>query len=515
MEWLLDPNAWIGLVTLIILEIVLGIDNLIFIAILANKLPVKQRNKARILGLSCALIMRLILLLTIFWVASLQQVIFSIQGIDVTIRGLIMIAGGIFLLAKSTIELHERLEPDSEDDKESSATQAVFWQVIVQIVILDIIFSLDSVITAVGMVQYVSIMVIAMLIAVAVMMWSSKFLVEFISKHPTVVILCLGFLMLIGFSLIIEGIGFHVPKGYLYFAIGFSIMVELFNQISRRKQKKYLTASNLRARTASTVLRMLGASNTVAVKDNVDLIVQQTTEQEVFQPEEKHMIQSVLELAERPIRSIMSPRNEVEWLDLNESLDEIKQTIYELKHSRIILAKDKIDEFIGIALVKDLLKQLSQEGNINWVNITKKPLVLHENTSVLRVMELLKGSPLQLAVIVDEHGSFEGIVTPTDLLEAIAGNFPEDEELPALIEEADGSQIVDGFADIRWISSILNVNLVDESDRYATLAGYILWKLAHLPVAGETFEDKGYRFKILSMEKRNIAKVHISKLKEQ
>ncbi len=257
LDWIADPNAWIGLATLVVLEIVLGIDNLVFIAILADKLPPHQRNRARLVGLSLALIMRLLLLASISWVVRLTTPLFSVAGLDFAGRDIILILGGVFLLFKGTMELHERLEGHMSA-KESNVAHAVFWQVIAQIVVLDAVFSLDSVITAVGMVKYLEVMMIAVVIAVGVMMLASKPLMTFVNKHPTVVILCLGFLMMIGFSLIVEGFGFHIPKGYLYAAIGFSVLVEAANQVGRHNREKRVTTMDLRDRTAGAVLRLLG-----------------------------------------------------------------------------------------------------------------------------------------------------------------------------------------------------------------------------------------------------------------
>jgi predicted tellurium resistance membrane protein TerC len=230
-DWISDPSAWIGLATLIVLEIVLGIDNLVFIAILADKLPPHQRDSARLIGLALALIIRMALLASIAWVVTLTTPLFSVLDFGFSGRDLILIVGGLFLLFKGTMELHERLEGQAAHG-EKKVVHAVFWQVIVQIVVLDAIFSLDSVITAVGMVQHLPVMMIAVVFAVGVMLLLSKPLTAFVSKHPTVVILCLGFLMMIGFSLIIEGFGFHVPKGYLYAAIGFSVIIEALNQLA-------------------------------------------------------------------------------------------------------------------------------------------------------------------------------------------------------------------------------------------------------------------------------------------
>lgn len=511
MDWIADPNAWIGLVTLVVLEIVLGIDNLVFIAILADKLPPHQRNRARLIGLSLALLMRLALLASISWIVTLREPLVSLMEMSFSGRDIIMLIGGLFLLAKGTMELHERLE-GNHGPKSSKVVHAVFWQVIVQIVVLDAVFSLDSVITAVGMVQHMPVMMIAVIIAIGVMMLASKPLMDFVNKHPTVVILCLGFLMMIGFSLVVEGFGFHIPKGYLYAAIGFSVLIEAANQMARHNREKLVTTNDLRERTAGAVLRLLGGSRGESpLSDTVDVIAQQTAASDVFLPEEKEMIRGVLDLADRPVRSIMSPRNEIEWLDLDEDAAELDAAIRKLTHSRVIVARRQVDEFIGVALVRDLLRDIGDKKPIDWDKSVKQPLVVHENANVLRVMEQLRNSPVQIAVVVDEHGSFEGVVTPTDVLEAIAGEFPdEDEEAAVALSDGQGGYLVDGFTDIRRLSGLLERDLVDEADRYTTLAGYVLWHLGHLPVGGESFVADGLEFKIDSMNGRHVDKVRIT-----
>mgnify|MGYP002041560731 FL=1 len=238
MEWLLDPAAWVGLLTLVVLEIVLGIDNLIFIAILADKLPPAQRDRARIMGLSLALIMRLGLLSVMSWLVTLTTPLFSVGPLSPSGRDLILMVGGLFLLFKGTMELHERLEGGQHAGSSGPRVYASFWVIVTQIVVLDAVFSLDSVITAVGMVDHLAIMMIAVIIAIGIMLLASKPLTRFVNAHPTVVVLCLGFLLMIGFSLLAEAFGFKVPKGYLYAAIGFSVAIEALNQVARRNLLK-------------------------------------------------------------------------------------------------------------------------------------------------------------------------------------------------------------------------------------------------------------------------------------
>ena len=232
-DWMSSPEGWIALLTLTVLEIVLGIDNIVFISILAGKLRAEERGKARRVGLGLAMFIRIALLLSITWVMGLTAPIFTVLSQEVSGRDLILIIGGLFLLAKSTHEIHDKLE--GEEGHASAKIVASFTGVIIQILLLDIVFSLDSVITAVGMAEDVSVMIIAVVIAVAVMMVSAGTISDFVDRHPTVKMLALSFLLLIGVSLIAEGFDQHIPKGYIYFAMGFSIFVEMINLRIRSK----------------------------------------------------------------------------------------------------------------------------------------------------------------------------------------------------------------------------------------------------------------------------------------
>jgi predicted tellurium resistance membrane protein TerC len=228
MEWIATPEAWIALATLTILEIVLGIDNIVFIAIVAGRLPDERQRSAWRLGLTLAMLSRLALLFSIVWVMGLTAPLFSLAGRPVSGRNLILLAGGLFLMWKSTREIHQKLEGADEEGAEGGATVS-FGGVLLQIVLLDLIFSLDSVITAVGIARHVTVMAIAIVMAVGVMMLAAQTISGFIHKHPTLKMLALSFLLLIGTALVAEGLGQHIPRGYLYFAMGFSVFVEMLN----------------------------------------------------------------------------------------------------------------------------------------------------------------------------------------------------------------------------------------------------------------------------------------------
>jgi predicted tellurium resistance membrane protein TerC len=233
MEWISDPQAWVAFLTLLALEIVLGIDNIIFISILAGKLPAEQQQRARFIGLSLALIIRVVLLLSLSWVIGLTAPLFTVLQQEISGRDLILIGGGLFLLGKATYEIHENLE--GEEGHASQKVKASFMSVIIQIILLDAVFSLDSVITAIGMVDEVWLMVSAVVVAIAFMMVFAGKVSGFVARHPTIKMLALSFLLLIGLTLLVEAFEIHIPKGYIYFAMGFSVFVEMLNLRLRKK----------------------------------------------------------------------------------------------------------------------------------------------------------------------------------------------------------------------------------------------------------------------------------------
>ena len=233
MEWITSPEAWVALTTLTFLEIVLGVDNIIFISILVGRLPEEQRQRGRVLGLALAMGTRILLLLLLTWIMRLQAVLFSVLDVEISGRDLILIGGGLFLLAKATLEIHDSLEGE-EHEGGAPKKRVSFVSVIIQIGLIDIVFSLDSVITAVGMADHLAVMIIAIVIAVGVMMFAAGAIGRFVDDHPTIKMLALSFLTLIGVALIAEGIDVHIPKGYIYFAMAFSVIVEMLNLRVRR-----------------------------------------------------------------------------------------------------------------------------------------------------------------------------------------------------------------------------------------------------------------------------------------
>lgn len=522
MEWIADPTIWVALATLITLEIVLGIDNVVFIAILSEKLPERLRDKARITGLCLALVMRLVLLASLSWLLTLNQPLFAIEGHGFSARELILLLGGIFLLFKASLELTERLE--GKDQQVGSQRKTVkFWPVVAQIVVLDAVFSLDSVITAIHIAENnLPIMVTAVVIAMVIMLIASKWLAHFVNDHPTIVILCLSFLLMIGFSLVAEGFGFHIPKEYLYAAITFSVIIEFFNQLARFNRRKYLSSrGSLRERTAEAVLNLLGgrAKETTIDEHSADLVAtkKEDNEDDVFSAQELEMIERVLGLAKRTVGSIMTSRHDIEYMDISASQEEQKAIIAKNQHTRLVVTEETAtDEPIGVIHVNDLLKQMLRDDTIDLQQVIKQPLVFPERLSLLTALEQFREAQTHFAFVTDEFGSIEGIVTLTDVMETIAGNLPvEGDEIDArhdFFTDEEGNWIVHGYVPIDDL--ITHVPIPVENKReYYTLAGFLMEYTQEIPKAGDVIIIGDWRFEILQVESHRILQVKIAHVK--
>ena len=510
MEFLMDPSIWVGLLTLVVLEIVLGIDNLVFIAILADKLPPKQRDKARLIGLSLALVMRLGLLSVISWMVTLTKPLFSVMDYTFSGRDLIMLIGGIFLLFKATTELHERLENRQHDDGHGKG-YASFWVVGLQIVVLDAVFSLDAVITAVGMVNHLPVMMAAVVIAMAVMLLASKPLTRFVNQHPTVVVLCLSFLLMIGLSLVAEGFGFHIPKGYLYAAIGFSILIELFNQIVRRNFIKQQSNQPLRARTADAILRLMGGRRQVNVQSDTENRNPVPVPEGAFVEEERYMINGVLSLASRSLRGIMTPRGEISWVDANLSVDEIRQQLLSSPHSLFPVCRGELDEIIGVVRAKEMLVALEEGVNVEAIAAASPAIVVPETLDPINLLGVLRRARGSFVIVTNEFGVVQGLVTPLDVLEAIAGEFPDADETPEIVADGEG-WLVKGTTDLHALSHTLGVeNVVNDEDDIATVAGLVIAVNGQIPRIGDVIELPPLHITIVEANDYRVDMVRIVK----
>ena len=509
MEFLLDPNIWAGFITLVVLEVVLGIDNLVFIAILADKLPPEQRDKARVIGLSLALIMRLALLSVISWLMALTNPLFNVAGLDFSGRDLILLFGGLFLVYKAVSELHENMEGKPHAHT-TNAAYAAFGAVVAQIVVLDAVFSLDAVITAVGMVDNIYVMMAAVVVAVAIMLIASKPLTKFVNAHPTVVVLCLSFLLMIGFSLIAEGLGFHIPKGYLYAAMGFAILIEVFNQVTSRNKAKHQAHIPRRLRTTEAVMRIMGGKTAAETEASVA----KEADKADFVVEERYMIGGVLTLGERSVASIMTPRNHISWVDLDKGTEHMYEVLMSVPHSLFPVCRGDLDHLVTVAKAKDLLDVLDDEAALQaLLQAASKPVTVFEGMKVMDAIPSLRQAKGSLVMVTDEFGSVTGLVTPLDVFEAIAGEFPDADESLDLVKVDDSHYIAKGSLDVYQLELQLGVSdLVDEDASYVNVAGLMLSEAESLPQIGMAVERGSLRFEVESMKDRSIDKVRISRI---
>ena len=504
MEFLLDPGIWVGLITLIILEIVLGIDNLVFIAILAEKLPPEQRDKARVIGLSLALFMRLGLLFAISWLVTLTEPLITIFDKTFSGRDLILLGGGLFLVYKAVGELHEKMEGKPEVKVTTNVVYAGFAAVVAQIVILDAVFSLDSVITAIGMVDNIYVMMVAMVVAMLVMLLASKPLTAFVNRHPTVVIWCLSFLLLIGISLIAEGFGFHIPKGYIYSGIGVAIAIEAFNQFGQRNVAKHEAKIPLRHRTADSILKLMGGRLETSSPDmNVEA-------QEAFADEERYMIGGVLTLAERSVASLMTPRSQISWVDIEDSPEQIREQILSVPHSLFPVCRGSLDKVISIVRAKELLDVVDDEVELKALIKRQRPIYIFEKMKVIDAINTLRTSKGSLVLVSDEFGNVQGLISPLDVFEAIAGEFPDADEQLDLIKINENEWKATGMLDLYQLELELGMlDLVEEDAGYISVAGLILDKTQGEVQVGTQLDYQGVHFEVTELDANRIKTVMI------
>lgn len=520
LTWMADPTAWAGFVTLVMLELVLGIDNLVFIAILAQRLPPKQRDRARRLGLMLALALRIMLLASISWMVSLTKPLFSIGLLEITGKGLVLVCGGAFLLFKATLEIHHRLEGHNLRGARTGY-RANFWAVILQIVILDAVFSLDAVITAVGMTHHLSLMVLAVTLAIGIMIVVSRPLTEFVQKHPTVVMLCLGFLLMVGFTLVAEGLGAEIPKGYLYAAIGFSVLIESVNQFAQTKLKRRIRSgdSDVRLRTADAILKLMGAKPVEGAEgvEEANAILREAADKGVLMASEKEMLRGVLNLSTRQVRTVMTPRRDIEYVNIKDAPEKIFEEIRKAGRSRLLVVDGELDNVVGVVRKDEFLVDWLSDKRQPFPELLDEPLFVKDVTSVMSLLEFLKKYPAGLAVVTGDKGAVEGVITHIDLLEAIAGEFPSQDEPyapPPIREGADGTISVDGTASIYDVCHRLGVDYTPDGS-FATIAGLVLHNMGRMPKKGDTMDWQGWRFDIRQMEGRRIARIRITKIPDE
>lgn len=522
-SWIADPSAWAGLGTLIVLEVVLGIDNLVFISILTSRLHTQeQRRRAFLTGLGLALVMRLVLLSAIAWIVSLTEPLVTVFGKAFSWRDFILMGGGIFLLLKGTMELHERLEGGMAEYS-SAPTRSGFWQVIIQILVLDAVFSLDSIITSVGMVDHIPVMMLAVIVAMLVMVMAAAPLTSFVERHPTVIILCLGFLMMIGLSLLMDGLGYHIPKGYLYAAICFSVLVEICNQVALRNRRKRISMRDMRESMAMAVLGLLGGGRPGEEEARRDAaaLASESDAQPLFEPEERDMVARVIRLSGRTARFIMTPRHRVRWLDSEADYATACRFASESLSPWLPVLDPDRDEVLGVIHTGDLAAVTPQgpvtgterpgtaapqddgSGRVWSVRLLLRPApTIFEHASLTEMLETFREEPTPLAFVRDEY---------TDLVSVLAGQMGDMPAGPEACRQPDGSWLMPGRLTVDAVTSWLGIHLPPRSSS-ATLAGLLLEALGHIPHEGERVRIQGWRMKIVKMDGNRIDEVLVRRL---
>lgn len=382
---------------------------------------------------------------------------------------------------------------------------------VLQIVVLDAVFSLDAVITAVGMVNNLAVMMTAVIIAMGVMFLASKPLTHFVNAHPTAVVLCLSFLLMIGLSLVAEGFGFHIPKGYLYAAIGFSILIELFNQIARVNFMRNQARKPMRERTAEAILRLMGGDRDAEEQSAEGKDRAFSPPKEAFKDEERYMINGVLTLASRSVRSIMTPRGDISWVDAARPVDEIRIQLLDTPHSLFPVCRGELDEIIGVVRAKELLVALEHGMDVATFAASTPPVIIPDTLDPINLLGVLRRAKGSFVMVTSEFGVVQGLITPLDVLEAIAGEFPDEDETPDIVADGEG-WLVKGGTDLHSLQQCLNTHvLVNPGDNHATLAGLLIAQTGQLPLVGETIQLPPLEFLIVEATDYRIDLVRVTR----
>lgn len=512
---MIDPHIVAGLATLIVLELVLGIDNLVFVAILAGKLPAHQRDRARLVGLGMAMAMRLGLLAVMSKLVALTETVFTLFGRGFSWRDMVLVGGGVFLLYKATGEIHERLEGATETADEDRRTPS-FWVTIAQIVILDAIFSLDSIITAVGMVEHLWVMMTAVVLSMGIMIAASKPLTTFVSRHPTVIILCLSFLLLIGCSLLAEGVGFHFPKEYLYAAIGFSLLIEGLNQLGGHRRRKAMMHLPSRQRAADAIQRLLSPAPGALVEvGHQDVVPGSLEPMGELPPEESSMIRGVISLSTLPVRSIMTLRPEIVWIRADADMETIRSALLENGRTRVLLCSKDIDHVIGVIDVRAALKALVTQPGLDVRTLATPPMYVFKSMTTSRLMEEMRRRDERFAIVTDAQGDVEGVVTTTDIFAVIAGDLADDEDDDLILSAGGSAMQVRGLARVVDVETHFGQTIGAADRDYETVAGHLLAIATRIPEQGDVFDRDGLRFTILEVDGRKIELVEIRRMEKK
>jgi CBS domain containing-hemolysin-like protein len=365
------------------------------------------------------------------------------------------------------------------------------------------------------MVNQLLIMMIAVILATILMLLASKALTNFINIHQTVVVLCLSFLLMIGFSLVAEALKFYIPKGYLYAAIGFSILIEIFNQIARHNFMKNQSRKPMRQRAAEAILRLMireknKSKKRIKIDNKEEIALSSSLEAESFKDEEKYMINGVLTLAGRSIKSIMTPRSNISWVNTEKKINEIRLQLLDTPHSLFPVCKGELDEIIGIVRAKELLVAIEKNIDVYKFASQIPPIIIPDTLDPINLLGVLRRAQGSFVIVSNEFGVVQGLITPLDVLEAIAGEFPDADETPDIIKEQN-SWLVKGETDLHSLQQLLNTKELIKEDDCASLGGLLISQKGQLPLPGETIYINSFSFHIVKATEYRIDLVRITR----
>ncbi|VFP77790.1 TerC family protein [Buchnera aphidicola] len=519
MHVFLDPSAWAGLFVLIFLETVLSIDNIIFIAILSKQLPHHQRNRARCTGLMLALLMRFGLLIIASSLVNLTKPIIINKFFIFSTKEIILLIGGSFLFFKTIFELYNHITNITYQSHKKNKKSS-FWYVVIQIVILDAIFSLDSVMTAIGMMQNIVIIISAVTISTIIMIFISEVFINFINSQKTAIILCLSLLLMISINLIIESLGFCFPKEYLYISIGFALFVEIMNQI--RIKNIILKKSNQPFRTiilhsVKKIVQKTLENRTNTIKNseisyltnkNSHNYLNNTSSTNTMQHEEINIINNVLKIGDTSINNIMVNKDKIVWIDITNNYKQIKKIILNTSHNILPVCYKQLNEIIGVVPKYKLLHAINTNQDIHNFIMQYPPIIIPNTISTINILKLLRYSENNIIMINDDLGSIQGMIKYTDIFNIIIGKFLNSKKMPKIIIN-NNNWIVQGSIPLNDLKKLLNIRIVKPNNHCYSISDFLLNKYKKISRNGQILHHGSYSFSILQS---NLYKIHLVKI---
>ncbi|VFP88356.1 UPF0053 inner membrane protein YoaE [Buchnera aphidicola (Cinara piceae)] len=518
MHLFVDPSAIAGFFTLMFLEIILGIDNIIFISILSKKLPHNQRNKARYTGLILALFMRFGLLIITSFLVNLKNPIFINKFFVFSIKEIILLIGGIFLFIKTIFELFNYVNIIVKKNKKN-IRKSSFWCIVTEIVILDAILSIDSVMTAIGMIQNLSIIISAVIISTIFMIFLSNLFIKFINSQKKIIVLCLCLLLIISLNLIIESLGFYIPKEYLYISIGFYLFVETINQIRKRNKIKQKQKEPLRKKIYNIIYRIINNKKENQINKKKDLFLIEKEDKiynyinnknniNKIENQEIKILINILKFNNNKIQNIIIPQEKIIWINITENYESIKNKLLHISHNMILICENELNEIIGVVPKKKLLRIIKNNEDIYNFSIKYPPFIIPDTINTINLLHLLRYCKNNCIIVSNESGIVIGLIKPKDIFNIIVGKFLDKKNTPKVIIN-DKNWIVTGSMNLNNLKKILNITTLNNSSNCISIADFLIKNNKNIPKTGTTIYSKPYYFYII---KSNLYKIHLIKI---